>query len=90
MTAAMAASINVLTTVLVGVGGPRSSSSGLQPQTQPQPQPPQISNTRFARNKPFGHVSLTNAPPSIAERYECRKVGSFARECSKRTKKAVI
>ena len=37
MTAAMAASMNDLKTVLVGVaGGPRSSSSGQLPQTQPQ------------------------------------------------------
>ena len=36
MTAAMAASMNDLKTVLVGVaGGPRSSSSGQLPQTQP-------------------------------------------------------
>ena len=42
MTAAMAASMNDLMTVLVGVtGGLRSSSSGQLPQTQPQQQPPQ-------------------------------------------------
>ena len=67
MTAAMAASINDLKTTLVGVaGGPRSSSSGQLPQTQPQPQPPQITNNRFAPNKPFGHVSLKKPPPSRA------------------------
>ena len=78
MTAVMAASMKDLKTVLVGVaGGPRKSSSGLLPQTQPQPQRPQNSNTRFAPNKPFGHVSLTNPPPSRAERYECKEVGYF-------------
>ena len=41
MTAAMAASMTDLKTVLVGVaGGPRSSSYGQLPQTQPQQQPP--------------------------------------------------
>ena len=56
MTAAMAASMNDLKTVLVGVtGGPRSSSSAQLPQTQPQQQPPQNTNNRFAPNKPFGH-----------------------------------
>ena len=47
MTAAMAASMNDLKTVLVGVaGGPRSSRSGQLPQTQPQQQLPQNTNTR--------------------------------------------
>ena len=89
MTAAMAASMNDLKTVLVGVtGGPGSSSSGQIPQTQPQQQPPQITNTRFAPNKPFGHVSLNNPPPSRAECYECKEVGHFVRECPKRTTKS--
>ena len=89
MTAAMAASINDLKTVLVGVaGGPRSSSSGQLPQTQPQQQPPQNTNNRFATNKPFGHVSLNNQPPSRAECYECKEVGHFARDCPKRTIKS--
>ena len=64
MPPAMAASMNDLKTVLVGVaGGPRSSSSRQLPQAQPQQQPPQNTNTRFAPNKPFGHVSLNNPPP---------------------------
>ena len=68
MTAAMAASMNDLKTVLVGAaGGARSSSSGQLPQTQPQQQHPQNPNNRFAPNKPFGHVSLNNPPPSRAE-----------------------
>ena len=47
MTAAMAASMNDLKTVLVGVAGcPRSSNSGQLPQTQPQQQPPQNPNNR--------------------------------------------
>ena len=55
MTAAMAAPTNDLMTVLVrGAGGPRSSSSGQLPQTRPQQQPPQNTNTRFAPNKTFG------------------------------------
>ena len=74
MTAAMAASMTDLKTVLVGVaGGSLSSSSGQLSQTQPQPQPPQNTNSRFAPNKPFGHVSLNNPPPSRAECYECKK-----------------
>ena len=69
-TAAKAASINDLKTVLVGVaGGPRNSSSGQLPQTQPLQQPPQKPNTRFAPNKTFGHVSLNNPPPSRVECY---------------------
>ena len=65
MTAAMAALMTDLKTVLVGVaGGPRSSSSGQLPQTQPQQQPPQNLSTPFAPDKPFGHVNLTNPPPS--------------------------
>ena len=89
MTAAMAASMNDLKTVLVGVaGGPRSSSSGQLPQTQPQQQPPQNINTRFAPNKPFGHVSLNNTPPSRAECYECKEVEHFARNCPKRRNKS--
>ena len=65
MTAAMASSMNDLNTVLVGVaGGPCSCSSGLLPQTQPQQQPPENTNSRFAPNKIFGHVSLNNPPPS--------------------------
>ena len=89
MTAAMAASMNDLKTVLVGVaGGPRSSSSGQLPQTQSQPQPPQNTNTRFAPNKTFGHASLNNPPLSRAECYECKEVGHFARDCPKRTGKS--
>ena len=65
MTAAMAASMNDLLTVLVDVaGGPGSRSSGQLPQTQPQQQTPQHSSNRFAPNKLFAHVILTNSPPS--------------------------
>ena len=86
MTAAMAASMNNLKTVLVGVaGGHRSSSLGQLPQAQLQQQPSQNTNTRFAPNKTFGHVSLNNPPPSRAEYYECKDVGLFARDCLKRT-----
>ena len=68
VTAAMAASINDLKTVLVRfAGGPRSRSSGQLPQTQPQKQLPQNLSTRFAPNKAFGHVSLTNPSPSRAK-----------------------
>ena len=89
MTAAMAASMNDLKTVLVGVaGGPRSNSSGQLPQTQPQQQPPQNPNNRFAPNRTFGHVSLSNPPPSRAECYEFKEVGHFARDCPKRTNKS--
>ena len=89
MTAAMAASMNDLKTVLVGVAGdPCSSSSGQLPQTQPQQQPPQNTNSRFAPNKPFGHVSLNNPPPSRVECYECKEVGYFARDCPERTSKS--
>ena len=71
MTAAMAASMNDLRPVLVVVaGGPRSSSFGQLPQAQPQQQPPQNTNSRFAPNKPFGHVSLNNPPPSKVDCYE--------------------
>ena len=74
MTAAKAASMNELKTVLVGVaGGPRSSIIGQLPQAQPQQQPPQNPSTRFAPNKPFGHVSLTNPTLSTAECYEFKK-----------------
>ena len=89
MRAAMAASMNDLKIVLVGVAGElRSSCSGQLPQTQPQQQPPQNSNTRFAPNKPSGHVSLNNPPPSRVECYECKEVGHFARDCPKRTNKS--
>ena len=89
MTAAMAASMNDLKTVLVGVaGGPRSSSSGQLPQTQPQQQPPPNTNIRFAPNKTFGHVSLNNPPPSRAECYERKEVGHFELDCPKRTNKS--
>ena len=82
MTAAMAASIKDLKTALVGVAGDLCSSiSGQLPQTQPQQQPPQNTNTRFAPNKPFGHVSLYNPPPSRDECYECKEVRFFARDC---------
>ena len=89
MTAAMAASMNDLKTVLVGVtGGPRSSSSGQLPQTQPQQQPHQNTNNRSAPNKTFGHVSLNIPPPSRTEFYECKKVGHFASDCPKRMNKS--
>ena len=89
MTAAMAASMTDLKTMLVGVaGGPRSSSSGQSPQPQPQQQPHQNTNSRFAPNKPFGHVSLNNPPPLRAECYECKEIGRFARDCPKRTSKS--
>ena len=80
MTAAIAASmtLNDLKTVLVGVAdGPRSSSFEQLPQA-PQQKPPQNPSTRFAPNKPFGHVSLTNPHPSRTECYESREVGHFA------------
>ena len=89
MTTAMAASMKDLKTVLVGVaGGPRSSSSGQLPQAQPKQQPPQNMNTRFAANKPFGHVSLNNLPPSRIECYQCKEVGHFAGDCPKQTNKS--
>ena len=89
MTTAMAASMNDLKTVLVGVaGGPCSSSSGQLPQTQPQQQQPQNSSTRFASNKPFVHVFLAEDPALKAECYECKEVGPFAAECLKRTNKS--
>ena len=89
LTAAMAASMNDLKTVLVGVaGGPRSSSSGQLPQTQLQQQLPQNSNTYFASNKPFGPMSLTNPPPCRAECYECKDIGHFTPNCPKRTSKS--
>ena len=89
MTAAMAASLNDLKTMLVGVAGePRSSNSGQIPQTQPQQQPPQNTNTRFAPNKSFGHVSLNNPPHSRAKCYEGKEVGHYARDCPKRTIKS--
>ena len=89
MTAAMAASMKDLKTVLVGVaGGPRSSSSGQLPQTQPQHYLHQNTNNRFAPNKTFGHVSLNNPPPSRGECYEYKEVGLFARDCPKRTNKS--
>ena len=88
MTAAMAATMNDLMTVLEGVaGGPRSCSSGQLPRTQPQQQPPRNSSTRFGPNKPFSHVSLSNPPPSRAECFECKEVRHFARDCPKRTNK---
>ena len=57
MRAAMAASMDYLKTLLVGVAGGRrrSTSSGQIPQTQQQQQPPQNSNSRFAPKKPIGH-----------------------------------
>ena len=65
VTSAIAASMNDLKTMLVGVaGGPRSSTSGELPETQPQQQPPPNTNTRFAPNKPFGLVSLNIPAPS--------------------------
>ena len=89
MTPAMAASMNDLKTVLVELaGGPRNSSFGQIPQTQPQQQPPQNTNTRFAPNKTFGHVSFNDPPPSRAECYECKEVGHFACDCPKRTNKS--
>ena len=91
MTPAMAASMNDLKTVFMGVAGcPRSSSFGQLPQTQPQQQPPQNSSTRFAPNKPFGHASLNNPPPSRAGCYECKKVGLFARDCPNERTKAIL
>ena len=88
MTALMAASMIDLKTLLVGVtGGPSRSSSGHLTQTEPQQQPPQNSSACFIPKKPFGHVSLTNPPPSRVECYECKKVGQFVRDCPKRTKK---
>ena len=89
MPAAMAASMNDLKTVLVGVaGGPRSSSFGQLPQTQPQQQPPQNPIKRFAPNKTFGHMSLKNPPPSRAECYESKEVVHFAKDCPKLTIKS--
>ena len=89
MTAAMAASMNDLKTVLMGVAsGPRSNSSGQLPHTQPQQQPPQNTKSRFAPNKTFGHVSLNNPPPSRVECYDCKQVGHFAHDCPKRTNKS--
>ena len=88
-TAVMATSTNDLKPVSVGVAGdPRSSSSGQLPQTQPQQQPPQNTNTRFAPNKTFGHVSSNNPPPSRAHCNECKELGHFARDCPKRTNKS--
>ena len=89
MTAAMTASINGLKAVLVGVAGvPRSGSSVQLPQTQPHQQPPPNTNTRFAPNKTFGHVSLNKPTPSRAQCYDCKEVGHFARDCAKRTNKS--
>ena len=87
MTTAMTASMNDLKSVLVGaVGGTRGSNGGQFPQSQSQQQPPPVSNPRFTPNRPPGHVSLTNPPPSRAECFECKEIGHFARDCPKRTK----
>ena len=81
--------MNDRNTVLVAfAGGPGSSSSGQLPQAQPQQRPPENTNTRFAPNKIFGHVSLNNPPPSRAECYERKEVGHFARDFPKRTNKS--
>ena len=89
MTAAMTASMNGLKTVLVGVVcGPRNSNSAQLTQAQPQQQPPQNTIIRFAPNKPLGHVSLNNPPLLTAECYDCKELGHFARDCSKRTNKS--
>ena len=91
MTTAMAASMNDLKSVLVGVvAGPRSSSSGQLPQAQPQQQPPQNTNTRFAPKKPFGHVSLNNPTPRDLNAMYVKKYGILRATVPNERIKAII
>ena len=66
MPAVMAALMNRQKTLLVGFGGgPRNSSSGQLTQTQRKQQPPQNWSSRFAPNKPLGHMSLIHLPREL-------------------------
>ena len=86
ISAAMVASWGDLKAAFVGaIGGAQNRDGGQFQQCAQQPSQCLQQQSNFSRrNNHMGHVSLSNPPPAMAECFDCKEIGHFARESPRR------